>query len=55
MYGNNRYVDDFLRILNAIELNFNSGFYSKNPSFISLISEHSEVFRSADTTLAISV
>ena len=52
--GDNRYVDD-LRILAAIELYLNSEFYSKHPSFISLISNHSKVFSSIDTILAISV
>ena len=54
MCGDNRYVDD-LRILTAIELYLNSEFYSKHPSFISLISKHSKVFSSIDTILAISV
>ena len=52
--GDNRYVDD-LRILTAIELYLNSEFYSKHPSFISLINKHSKVFSSKDTILAISV
>ena len=54
MCGDNRYVDD-LRILTAIELYLNSEFYSKHPSFISLIKKHSKVFSSVDTILAISV
>ena len=54
MCGDNRYVDD-LRILTAIELYLNSEFYSKHPSFISLISKYSKVFGSIDTKLAISV
>ena len=54
MCGDNRYVDD-LRILTAIELYLNSEFYSKHPSFISLISNHLKVFSSIDTILAISV
>ena len=54
MCGHNRYVDD-LRILTAIELYLNLEFYSKHPSFISLINKHSEVFSSIDTILAISV
>ena len=54
MFGDNRYVDD-LRILTAIELYLNLEFYSKHPSFISLISKHSKVFSSIDAMLAISV
>ena len=54
MCGDNRYVDD-LRILTVIELYFNSEFYSKHPSFISLTSKHSKVFSGIDTILAISV
>ena len=54
MCGDNRYVDD-LRNLTAIELYLNSEFYSKHPSFISLIRKHSKVFGSIDTILAISV
>ena len=54
MCRDNRYVDD-LRILTAIELYLNSEFYSKHPSFISLIGKHSKVFSSVDTILAISV
>ena len=54
MCGDNRYVDD-LGILTAIELYLNYEFYSKHPSFISLISKHSKVFSSIDTILAISV
>ena len=54
MCGDNRYVDD-LRVLTAIELYLNSEFYNKHPSFISLISKHSEVFSSIDTILATSV
>ena len=37
MYGDNRYIDD-LRILTAMELYLNSEFYSKHPSFVSMIS-----------------
>ena len=54
MCGDNRYVDD-LRILTAIVLYLNSGFYSKHPSFISLISKHAKFFSSIYTILAISV
>ena len=54
MCGDNRYVDD-LRILTAIELYLNSEFYSKHPSFISLISKHSKLFSSIDRILAIPV
>ena len=54
MCGDNRYVDN-LRILTAIELYLNSEFYNKHPSFISLISKHSNVFSSIDTILTISV
>ena len=54
MCGDNWYVDD-LRILTAIELYLNSGFYSKLPSFVSLIDKHSKVFSNVDTILAISV
>ena len=54
MYGDNRFIDD-LRILTAIELYLNSGFYSKHPSFISMISKHSKVLSGIDTILAISV
>ena len=54
MGGDNRYVDD-LRILSAIELYLNSEFYRKHPSFISLVSKHSDVFSSINTILTISV
>ena len=54
MCGDDRYVDD-LRILTAMELYLNSEFYSKHPSFTSLISKHSRVFSCVDTILAISV
>ena len=54
MCGDNRYVDD-LRILTAIELYLNSEFYSKHPSFTSLISQHPKGFSSIDTILATSV
>ena len=53
MCGDNRYVDD-LRILTATELYLNSEFYSKRPSFISLIS-NIQKFSVADAILAISV
>ena len=48
------YVDD-LRILTAMELYLNSEFYSKQPSFILLVSKHSKFSSSIDTILAISV
>ena len=54
MCGDNRYVDD-LRILTAVELCLNSEFYSKHPSFISLINKHSKVFSSIDAIPPISV
>ena len=54
MCGSNRYIHD-VKILTAIELYLNSGFYSHYPFFISLISEHSEVFGGIDIILAISV
>ena len=54
MCGDNRYDDD-LRILTAIELYLNSGFYSEHPSFVLLINKDSKVLSSIDTTLAISV
>ena len=54
MGGDSRYVDD-LRILSAIELYLNSEFYRKHPSFISLVSKHSDVFCSINTILTIPV
>ena len=48
------YVDE-LRILTAIELYLNFGFYGKHPSFITLISKQAKYFSSIDTILAISV
>ena len=54
MCGDNSYVDNF-RTLTAIELCLNSEFYGKHPSFISLISKHSNVFGSINTILATSV
>ena len=54
MCRDNRYVDGLI-ILTAIELYLNSEFYSKHPSFFSLISKHSKVFCSIDAILVISV
>ena len=53
-YGDKRHVDD-LRILTVIELYLNSEFYSKHPSFFSMISKHSKVFSSIDTIVTISI
>ena len=54
MCGDNRYVND-LRILTAIELYVNPGFYSQHPIFTLLLNNNPGVFNSIDTILAISV
>ena len=54
MCGDNRYVND-LRILTAIELYVNAGFYSQHPIFTLLLNNDPVVFNSIDTILAISV
>ena len=54
MCGDNKYVND-LRILTAIELYVNPGFYSQHPTFALLLNNNPGVFNSIDTILAISV
>ena len=54
MCRDNRYVND-LRILTAIELYVNPGFYSQHPTFTLLLNNNPGVFNSIDTILAISV
>ena len=54
MSRDNRYVND-LRILAAIELYVNHGFYSQHRNFTLLINNNPGVFNSIDTILAISV
>ena len=54
MSGDSRYVND-LRILTAIELYVNHGFYSQHPAFTLLLNNNPGVFNSIDKTLAISV
>ena len=53
MCGNNRYVND-LRLLRAIELYVNPGFYSQHPVFTLLLNNNPGVFNSIDRILAIS-
>ena len=54
MCGDNRYVND-LRILTAIELYVNPGFYSQHPIFTLLLNNNLGIFNKTDTILAISV
>ena len=54
MCGNNRYVND-LRLLRAIELYVNPGFYSQHPVFTLLLNNNPGAFNSIDRILAISV
>ena len=54
MCGDNKYVND-LRILTAIKLYVNHGFYSQHPTFTLLLNNNPGVFNSIDTILAISV
>ena len=54
MGGDGRYVND-LRILTAIELYVNLGFYSQHPIFTLLLNNNRDDFNSIDTILAISV
>ena len=53
MCGDNRYVND-LRILRAIELYVNPGFYSQQSIFTLLLHNNLGVFNSVDTILTIS-
>ena len=48
----NRYV---LRILGSIELDLNSEFYAKHPSFLKVMNNPYGVFNNVDTLLALSV
>ena len=54
MCGGNRYVND-LRVLTAIELYVNSGFYSQHPTFTLLLNDNPGFSNSINTILAISV
>ena len=54
MCGDKRYVND-LRILTAIELYVNTGFYSQHPTFTLLLNNNLGVLNIVDTILAISV
>ena len=54
MCGENRYVND-LRILTAIDLHVNPGFYSQHPIFTLLLYNNPGIFNSIDTFLATSV
>ena len=54
MWGDNRYVND-LRILIAIELYVDPGFYSLNPIFTFSLNNKLGAFNGIDTILAISV
>ena len=54
MCGGNRYIND-QRILTAIELYVNLGFYSQQPSFTLLLNNNPGVSNSIDTILATSV
>ena len=52
--GDNRYVN-YLRILTAIELYVNPGFYSQHQIFTLLLNNNPDVFNSIDTIFAISI
>ena len=54
MCGGNRYVND-LRVLTAIELYVNSGFYSQHPTFTLLLNDNPGFSNSINTILATSV
>ena len=54
MSVDNRYVDD-LRISASTELYLNSELYTKHPSFVKVMNNHTGVFNIADTSLASSV
>ena len=53
MCRDNRYVNH-LRILTAIDLYVNPGFYSQHPTFTLLLNNNPGVFNSIDTILPIS-